>query len=263
MKNLLLLILLSLGSRSNAQDTFQLATPLLRYPSVYFTKEVDVEIAFGEPNTQIRYTLNGQDPNENAALYTKPVRISKHFTTLKARVFSKNYLPSDVVEATFIKDGLRIKSVDNTQPNDQYKGSGTTTLIDNKGGTTNISGKTWLGFLADTVEIIIKLHKKEKVKKVLVNLLEDQGSWIFLPQKIEVFAFNDESRTFQRIESTIINIEKNTKGACVPKVFTLKKGVKTDTIKIQLHLVQQIPDWHPGKGNKGWIFIDEVKVYDK
>lgn len=134
------------------------------------------------------------------------------------------------------------------------------TLIDNKGGTTNISGNTWLGFQTDTVDIVMQLHKKEKVKNVLVNLLRDYGSWIFLPEKIEVYAFKNNA--FQLVDNKAFKQDNNVNGsACVPIVFALKNGVKTDKLKIQLHLVKQIPDWHAGKGNKSWIFVDEVKAY--
>jgi len=253
-----LLILYTVSTK--AQDNFQLARPLLKYPSVFFTNEVAVEMAFAEANTQIRYTLDGQEPTENAPLYTQPVRITKGFTTVKARVFSKIYQPSDVVEATFIKDGLPIKSLENTAPNPKYKGSGAMTLIDNKGGTTNISSNTWLGFQTDTVDIVVQLHKKEKVKNLLVNLLRDYGSWIFLPEKIEVYAFKNDA--FQLVDNKTFKQNNNVNGfACVPIVFALKNGVKTDKLKIQLHLVKQIPDWHAGKGNKSWIFVDEVKAY--
>lgn len=260
MKNLILPTLLLLGAIvTNAQDNFQLARPLLKYPSAFFSTEMRVEMAFAEPNTQIRYTLDGQDPTENSPLYTQPVRITKPFTNLKARVFSTIYQPSDVVEATFIKAGLPIKSVETTPPNQKYKGSGAMTLIDNKGGTTNISGNTWLGFQTDTVEIVLHLPKKEKVKNVLVNLLRDYGSWIFLPEKIEVFAFKNNA--FQLVDNKSYQQDKNVSGsACVAAVFPLKTGIKTDKLKIQLYLVKQIPDWHGGKGNKSWIFVDEVFV---
>lgn len=263
MKNLHILILFFIKINVlSAQDTFQLALPLLKYPSVFFTKEAKIEMAFAEPNTQIHYTLNGQNPTENTHIYTKPIIISKSFTTVKARVFSKNYAPSDVVQATFIKDGLPIKSVESTVPNPKYKGSGATTLIDNKGGSTSISGNTWLGFQTDTVEIVLNLTKKEAVKKILVNLLQDYGSWIFLPTRIEAFYFNDKMTSFQPLGTQVFNQDKNVNGVfCIPSVLDAKQSIKTNKIKLQLHLLKSIPEWHAGKGSKSWIFIDEIKVY--
>jgi Fn3 associated len=263
MKKIHLLIILSLNIAAlHAQETFQLAPPLLTYPSVFFTKEAKIDMAFAEPNTEIHYTTNGKTPTENDPIYKTPLSITTNFTTVKARVFSKTYQASDVVEATFIKEGLPIKSIECTPPNPKYTGSGASSLMDNKGGTTNSSSKTWLGFQTDTVEVVVNLHKKQAVKKVLINLLKDYGSWIFLPEKIDVYAFDSKTKAYQLIGNQVFNQEKEEKGSsCTPSVLTVKKGVKTDKIKIQLILMKQIPAWHAGKGNKSWVFIDEIKVY--
>jgi hypothetical protein len=265
MKNLSVSILFLLFAWSiPAQDTFQLAPPLLKYPSIFFTAETLVEIAFTEPNTRIHYTLNGQEPTEKAAIYTTPIRITDHFTTLKARVFAEKYRPSDVVQASFIQAGLPIKSLEGTPPHPRYKGSGAKTLYDNQGGNNYISGHTWQGFQTDTVEIVLNLYKKHKVKKVLLNLLRDYGSWIFLPEKIEVYAWDHKNKVFRYAAGQSLEQARNIAGAeCIPLELALKKGTKTDKIKIHLHLVKKLPDWHPGKGNKAWIFWDEIKVYEK
>ncbi len=257
-----LLIFISNAAVLLAQDTFQLAPPILKYASSFFTKEAKIEMLFAEPNTTIHFTTNGEDPTQNDAIYKHPLNISTNFTTVKARVFSKIYQVSDVVATTFIKDGLPIKSVDCTPPNPKYAGSGAETLIDNKGGTTAISSKTWLGFQTDTVEIVLNFNKKQAIKTVLLNLLQDHGSWIFLPEKIDVFSFDKKTKAFQLVGNQSFNQDKEVKGSfSTPSVIDIKKGTKTNKIKLQLYLVNSIPDWHAGRGNKSWIFIDEIKVY--
>ena len=93
-------------------------------------------MAFAEPNTEIHFTTNGAEPTATDAMYKHPLSITTNFTTVKARVFSKIYQASDVVAATFIKDGLPIKSVECTPPNPKYTGSGAPTLID--GGNVTV-----------------------------------------------------------------------------------------------------------------------------
>lgn len=261
-KILFLIAVMFVNVALSAQETFSLAPPLMKYPSVFFTKEAKIELFFAEPNTQIHYTTNNQDPTEDDPIYNTPLSITTNFTTLKAKVFSKIYQSSDVVQATFIKDGLPIKSVECTPPNPKYRSSGATALIDNQGGNASSSSKTWLGFQTDTVAIVLHLNKRQRVKKVLLNLLQDYGSWIFLPERIEAFSFNDKTQSFQLIGNQVFNQDKNIKEAsCTPSVLEVKKGIKTDKIKVQLYLVKQIPDWHAGKGGRSWIFIDEIKVY--
>ena len=217
---------------------------------------------FAQPNTQIHYTLDGTMPTRQSTLYTGPINITEGFTKVSERVFGADFLPSEVTEAFFIKNGLPVQSVEGTLPHDSYKGSGAATLIDNKGGDTGFSGHTWLGFQRDTVDLVLHLKKKTKVKSVLVNLLRSYGSWIFLPEKIEIYAQDSKSKTFQLIDQQSFIQESDIPGSsCVPAIFSLKSGVKTDTIRVRLYLVNPLPDWHPGKGNKSWIFVDEIKVY--
>ena len=263
MKKIHLLILFFLNIIAlAAQETFQLAPPLLKYPSIFFIKETKVEMAFAEPNTHIHFTTNNAEPTESDRIYSAPILINKNFTTLKARVFSKIYKPSDIVEATFIKDGLPIKSVDCTPPNPKYKGDGAATLIDNQGGNVSLSSKTWLGFQSDTVEIVLNFSKKQKVKSVLLDMLQDQGSWVFLPEQVEVFYLDSKTKAFQSFGNKTFTPDNNAKGSnCTLLILEALKSIKTDKIKLKLYLLKQIPEWHAGKGQKGWIFIDEIKMY--
>ena len=128
-------------------------------------------------------------------------------------------------------------------PNPKYTGSGATTLIDNQGGNASTSSKTWLGFQTETVDIVLNLKKKQTVKSVLVNLLQSYGSWVFLPDRIEAFYFDDKTQSFQLIGSQVFNQDKNVNTPfCTPSVIEFKKGIKTDKIKLTLYPLKQIPD---------------------
>lgn len=262
-KNIASLILfLSFTCCAVSQQLFQLAPPFIKYNSVFFKDEIKVTLLFAQPGTAIRYTTNGKEPTENDAAYKEPLRVNKSFTTVKAKVFGKNFLPSETAEATFIKDGLQLKTVTYNPPDKSYTGQGENTLMDNKGGMTAYTDKTWLGFRQDTVNIIISLSKKQKAGAVLFNLLQDHGSWIFFPEKAEVYIDGKESGGF--IKSGEMNFkpeEKKDMNVCKAFTINFKRKIKTDRIKLQLYLLKNIPEWHPGKGRSSWIFIDEVKVY--
>ncbi len=49
----------------------------------------------------IRYTLDGSVPTENSSLYTQPITLTKT-TTVRAKAFSSNKLPSSVVTSAYI-----------------------------------------------------------------------------------------------------------------------------------------------------------------
>lgn len=245
-----------------AQDTFQLAPPRLHFESAFFKKECRVTMVFAQKNTQIRYTTNGQDPTEKSPVYTGPVVLKNKYNVLKARVFGNGFTPSDVVEASFYKTGMPIKSITSTPPSKQYPGSGPETLIDHLGGQGNFSSKTWMGFSADTVSMELGLAKPEMVRQVMLHLLENNPAWIYLPQQVEVYAYSKgtdqpELMATQTIEPGALK----SKSECRALTVDLQKPVKTARILLKIYPVAKIPDGHPGAGGRGWLFVDEVSVY--
>ena len=246
----------------NAQKPVQLAPPLLKYESVFFKNTATVTLKFAQQGTRIFYTLNNQTPGVKSQVYSKPIQIKTNFTTIKAMVAGAGFAPSEIVTATFVKDGFKIKSVQHTPPNERYQGDGATTLIDNKGGLTAVNSATWLGYQTDSVEINITLEKSQPIAAVLINALQDYGSWIFLPQQIQLYVFDKSKQSFQYLTNWIDTSFTNIAGAsCQPIVIPLSKKFNTDTIKIILKGIKSLPDWHQGKGQPGWLFIDEIKLY--
>jgi hypothetical protein len=134
--------------------------------------------------------------------------------------------------------------------------------MDNKGGKTAYSSKTWLGFKQDTVTVSVTLFQRKKVKAVLFDLLQDQGSWIFFPSLVEVYGAEKPAGKMIKLgEMIFLPDEKKDISVCRPFIINFKNRVKTRNIKLNLYILKSMPEWHPGKGQKSWIFIDEVKLY--
>lgn len=256
-----LLVILLTALYGLSQQVFQLAPPYMKYNSVFFKEEIKVSLTFAQEGTIIRYTTDGKEPDEQADTYKGPITVSKTFTTIKAKVFGKDFLPSETMQATFVKDGLSLREIQYPLPDERYTGEGENTLLDNKGGIASYTHRTWLGFRQDTVSLVVSLSKKQKVSSVLFNLLQDYGSWIFFPQKAEVYSKDNLNGSYIKLgEMNMTPDEHNDVNVSRPFVINFKK-VKTSEIKLQLFVLKHIPVWHPGKGQSSWIFIDEVKLY--
>lgn len=260
MKQLLPAIFLLLFQHCFSQPVYQLAPPMLKYSSAFFAKSVTVTMVFNQPGAEIRYTLNGKEPTAADHLYTHPVTISKE-VTIKAKAIGNDFLPSETVSASFIKDGKPVAAISFSKPNDNYITKNNALLHDNIGGQLKYSNGTWLGYDTDTAEMIIHLKKKTKINTVLLELLQDENSWIFLPRHIELFSFDEKTNTYTSIAKEVIDTK-----AASPKQASLRrlspnKKTKTNQLKIVMHAVEKIPDWHAGKGSHAWLFIDEIKVY--
>jgi len=243
-------------------NTFQLAPPMLKFHSVFFKTSELVSMQFAQPATKIFFTLNGKEPTENDSYYTKPILIQKSFTTLKAKVFGNGFLPSETLAVTFIKDGLKVKSVQATAPNEKYPGKGPQTLFDNEGGMANSQSENFMGYQTDSVTISVSLKKKEKITSVLLDFLRDYGSWIFLPLSIRVYYFDEIKNEFRFLAEKEIAADSGQQGSItVFEKLNANNKVLSNKIKIVLKPLSSIPAWHPGKGQQGWMFIDEIKIY--
>lgn len=262
MKSSILLFLLGISFSLFAQDTFQLAPPLLKYSSVFFRDKAIVEIKFAQSKTKVHYSLNNQEPTINDRVYKNPISIKTNFGTLKAKAFGNAFHPSETVTATFIKEGKAIQSIQQTIPNPKYPGSGASTLTDNNGGNEQLSSNTWMGYNCDTVTVSLNLGKQQTVNKVLLNFLQNESAWIFLPNQIIVNWFDKKTNSFQPFGSETIGTEKETPGShCNFRIIENNNKIKTDKILINIIVQKNIPAWHPAKGAHAWMFIDEIKVY--
>ena len=247
-------------SQSFGQPLFQLAPPMLKYQSAFFKDNTSFEVVFNQPGAQVHYTLNGNGPTENDAVYASVVPVTKK-TVVKVKAFGKDFLPSETVRATFISDGKAIKQIRFSKPNESYANAKATILNDNVGGIANYRSGTWLGYDNDTVTITVDLVKKGKINSVLINLLQDQNSWIFMPEALFVYYFDDGRKKYVPAGKEKFSHDEPGTKQCMAREISSSSPISTQKLKLVLLPIKKIPDWHNGKGNHGWLFIDEIKVY--
>lgn len=93
-----------LASPTPGQNNAEAVTaeePEYSRPSGVFTASFTMELSITDPNSEIRYTLDGSVPQLSSALYTGPLTISKT-TQIRARVFHPVRLPGPVVSRYYL-----------------------------------------------------------------------------------------------------------------------------------------------------------------
>ncbi|MGB5435722.1 MAG: chitobiase/beta-hexosaminidase C-terminal domain-containing protein [Maribacter sp.] len=256
----LLVILGSCTSKKGtyeASGTFQLAPPLFAVDSALFKNAATFTLQFGFPESQIRYTLDGKDVDGHSAMYTAPIQL-KHSATLKAKAFHPDFRASDQVSLPIEKLVHDISKATVTltpPPHDNYKGSGAQGLVDMQKGGLQFSGSNaWMGFQGNPITITIDLNNELELSFVKVSTLQNQGGWIFAPQKIEVLSGTQEIGKI-----TIESAEEQQDNQLAMIAVPLKKGTYSQ-LTLQVYPLDEIPQWHQGKGTAPWLFMDEILV---
>ncbi|MES2776192.1 MAG: family 20 glycosylhydrolase [Bacteroidota bacterium] len=144
-----------------------------------------------------------------------------------------------------------------TQASKSYPGDGAFTLVNGVQNDKGLSRSSeFLGFSGKDCEAVIDLGKEDKISKIIVHSLEQQGSWIYLPKSIEVSTSNDGSN-FSTQPVVDINQEK-----AGNNLFTIAlPGITGRYVKVKISNFGKIGDGKPGAGNAAWLFVDEIEVW--
>ncbi|MFZ1456679.1 MAG: FN3 associated domain-containing protein [Saprospiraceae bacterium] len=244
----------------------KLSPPLMINESYLVKSSEEIELKHYIKGTQIKYTLDGTEPDSlNGAEYTKPFTI-RSSTDVKAVAVKDGWFASDVVTFSLFESGATPdKSTLLSQANAQYKGEGALTFINGKRAPImNLPDPNWIAFRENPFSAIFEYENSIALTKISFCYGLQVPQYVFPPVAVSVFGSNDK-KEFQILSSQKISpLNKNRKDQVKSEVIHIPlKGQSYKYYKIEAQNLPRIPDWHPGKGEKGWLFIDEIFFYDK
>ncbi len=231
------------------QNSISLAQPRVIVNKTFIDSFVAIRAHLKVENVAIHYTSNGNEPSLNSEKYTQPIQVSNP-GIYKFKAFHNNWKPSEVTEIELFKKGI---SADNilwyTKASEKYSGQGDKTVINQTKASLNFTDKEWVGF--DTTAIsTVKFNKKNHVKSVTISYLNDAASWIFPPESIIIFMDNDSKK--EKIIKPLSQLVDKKNGT-----INIPIDAEITSLKIKINNLQSIPEWHEGKGQKAWLFMDE------
>ncbi len=142
--------------------------------------------------------------------------------------------------------------------NKQYTAGGPEGLIDGLHGTTNWRSGGWQGYQGQDFEGIVAFQQRKKINKIKANFLEDQNAWIFYPRTISFYA-SDDSVHWELVETMPTN-KPDHFTRVTTSTFSSSKPLVARFVKVVATSFGAMPDWHEGRGEQTFMFIDEIEV---
>ena len=222
--------------------------PVVRSPSKVFKGHLRVELQdLGRANS-LYYTTDGSEPSSKSTRFVKPFVID-HDTTVKAIAIDARGNRSAVVTATFHRMphewSLRLLS----EYSSQYTGGGDAALVDGLRGTTNWTSGAWQGYWERDLVGVVDLGSVQTVSKVGAGFLQDTGSWIWFPRRVEI-ELSLDGKNFTRV-AVVENDSTEARDGVSVKDFT-------QTIAPQNARYVRLRAVNSGKNT--WIFADEILI---
>lgn len=245
--------------QSGINTNLILPVPVIQSGSRVFNNEMQFSIsALSSKGQRIVYTLDGNEPDKNSSVYSNPVTINSN-CTVKTKVYSEKDSSVTTVAKFYKKPNnwqINLKS----KYNKQYTADGDEGIIDGLYGETNWRKGEWQGYQYQDFECVIDLKEKKEINSIALNCLQDTRSWIIFPAQIDFF-ISDDAVNFKPAGS-ITNTTSAKDYNVQVKNFEkqLLKKQRTQYIKIIAKNFGTLPEWHEGKGDGAFIFIDEIEI---
>ena len=140
----------------------------------------------------------------------------------------------------------------------QYTAGGDEGLIDGFRGGLNWRTGGWQGYQDTDFEAVVDLLSVRDIRSVCAGFCQDARSWIWMPRYVE-FSVSQDGEHFTplaRVDNTMDERDYEVRiwDCEVPA------DVRARYVKVFAKNIGTIPEWHPGAGSPGFIFIDEIII---
>lgn len=241
----------------------QLNKPVAEKPLAYFQTSTQLVLTHPMRGVKIYYTTDGRNPDGKAGIgkvYTQPIVVKTdqkikyhaeldgwHASVLDSLEFKK---------ARFVPDKFSLK----IPANPKFLGGGDSVIFNlAKGAPNHTVNDGWLGFeRAEHLDVECFFKNPAEVKKISIGTLLVDNAYIVPPASLEVWASNTPGQ-WEKIGTQSFPVPDGPQYGNRFYNCEVKPG-KYAYLKIVAKPIPKLPSWHRGKGEPGWLFVDEVLI---
>ena len=206
----------------------------------------------------IYYTLDGTEPTAASPVCDSILTI-KESCTLKAVAVRPTGNSKMLTEKIAFSKSTS-KPIKANQPvNKQYEFGGVSTLVDGLKGNGNYKTGRWIAFYKNDMDVTIDLQQPTEISSVAITTCVEKGDWVFDARSFSI-EVSDDDKTFTKVASEAYPEMKETDRNGLYEHKLTFDPVKTRYVKVVATSEHSIPAWHGGKGNPGFLFVDEITL---
>ena len=221
------------------------------------TNALDVELNTID-NAAVYYTLDGTEPTESSVRYEGKFTI-RESSELKAAAIRRGVKSKLLSEKIAFSKSSYMPAELLTTPATNYGFNGADLLVDGLHGTsTNYRTGRWIGFQGEDLIVVIDLLQPTEITSAEIRNAVVTGDWIFDTSGITIESSMDNQSFTTVISETVID-EKSEHWSDISTHSLSFEPVTARYFKVTVR-PSVMPAWHPGSGNRAFIFTDEIRL---
>lgn len=241
--------------------TLKIIPPVIENEDQVITGPVPLKMKHYIKGAEIRYTLDGKDPDSaTSPIYGKEVLLQET-SLVKARAFKPGWIGSEVVQQRFFKSTFKADSaVISPDPDPKYRGKGGNTIIDLVKSDLNHGNGKWIGYHGQQITATLLFDQPKLIGSLSISMIRSVNEHIFTPASIQVWGGKDKDHLslLQTLRPPLPDKENRKKeNVLLDSRFTPKE---MGCIKLVFTPIANISGWIKDKGAQSWLFIDEVFI---
>ena len=183
----------------------------------------------------------------------------KENAQLRAVVF-RGQEASRILKDEILFSKSTLKPIKALQPlNEKYMFNGITTLVDGLHGNKNYKTGRWIAVYGNDMNALIDLEKSTTIQEVAISVCVDKGAWVFDARSLSIETSVD-GVTYKRVAmENYPPMKKDDANGVIAHKLSFSP-VEARYVKVMIGSEQFLPDWHSGKGSKGFLFVDEITI---
>lgn len=241
--------------------TLKISPPVIENEEQVITKPVPLKLKHYIRGAEIRYTLDGKDPDSLTSPVYNQELLLQETGLVKARAFKSGWIGSEVVQQHFYRSTWKADSaILVPDPDPKYKASGGNTLIDLVKSNPDYGNGKWIGFHGQQVTATMLFNNPAHVSSITISMIKSVNEHIFPPASIQVWGGRDKDHLslLQTIHPPPpANDDRARENITFDSRFAAQE---ISCIKLVLKPIPNVFPWLKDKNAKSWLFIDEVFI---
>lgn len=246
-------------------EKIKLSVPVMKNEQTIIRKGEKIILQHFIKGAKILYTTDGTMPDTiKGTEYKGPFAVSGS-SDIRAVAVKDGWLASDVASfSVFEKGNPPARCSLLTKASTQYPGQLEKTFTDGeKAPATNLRDQNWIAFRDEPFHGLFSYDSPESIRKISFSYALQIPQYVFPPTQVRVLAGNDASSLKLLTTQKLPPFQPATKEQIETQVIHIPlPGEAYKYYRIEAANLPVIPSWHPGRGEKGWLFIDEIFFYE-
>lgn len=241
-------------------EKLKLNPPQVKNKSLVFANSIDVALFHPINGTEIRYTLDGKEPDSISSLVFNNKTVITKTASIKAKAYKQGWYSSDVVEFSFLKNSFIPDSMALlSQLNSRHLAEGSKTFFNTKLGVIGANNPAWANYWAAVRgnDLILDciFNNPITLTSFGMHIMVEEKTGIYPPMSIEIWG-GDSPKNLSLLKKFSPSLPVKDETASLKFVEGVFKPCKLSYLKIIAKPYSNSKDKE--KKKKYFILVDEM-----